>query len=223
MQLKVHDWNIECPDKPDMVRLVRSLGSLQVMNLADLQVQPKHWPAHTNISEYCLYMGSGEFDGEKVDFYHYEGGQENWSYSTGIVYGNESGDYRSGWMELGLTRGVYNEHMRREYRCGLLTVDDLAVLGAAVLGGRNDSDAIRPMRYGFRLEPYREVKRSGWSWFLWFLLLWMFVVATVLPGVLALVWWMEEVRNWGVVGLGVASFLASVAGGWWTTRNPVWR
>lgn len=227
MKLKVHDTiEIECPDRPYMVRLVESLDFMQAYRLAQYQKQPKNWPEHGNIPTYCLYMGSGEFDSEKVDFYHYEDGPKNEHYSTGIVNGNEPGDYRSGWMELGAKRDFYREHMRREYMCGLLTVDDLAVLGVATLcGGREDSDSIRPMRNGFRMKPYREdvVRCSEWSWFLWFLVVWLFIVLALVPGCLAILWWLEGIRNWGVVGLGFAGLVAVFAGGWWTTRNPVWR
>lgn len=151
MIVVVHEKEIECPDKPDMVNLVKGMGFHQVLKLCRLQAMPKNWPKHDNIPSYCLYMGSGEFDGEKVDFYHYES-SENGDYSTGIVMGDEGGDYRSGWPSLAVKRAVYKEHMRREFRCGFLRVDDLVQVGIAALGiEREGYDTIREARKSFRL------------------------------------------------------------------------
>ena len=98
-------------------------------------------------------MGSGEGDGELVDFYHYEptNGSE---YSAAIVTGNAGGDYRSGWPELALTRVAYKEQLRREFLCGLLTVDDAVRVGIAALGAARECPCsiLRPARRGSRLE-----------------------------------------------------------------------
>ena len=151
MKVMVHSKEIECPDKPHMVSLVQGMGFFQVIKLCGFQKQPKNWPWQKDIPSYCLYMGSGEFDGEKVDFYHYES-NDGFDYSAAIVDGNDGGDYRSGWPELAVKRAVYKEQMRREFLCGLLTVDDLVKVGMAALSiERDGQDTIREARKSFRL------------------------------------------------------------------------
>ena len=153
MKIVVYDKEIECPESAAMRALVEGMGFHQVLRLCRWQAMPKNWPKHDNIPSYCLYMGSGEYDGEKVDFYHYEPG-ETQDYSTGIVMGNEGGDYRSGWPSLAVKRDVYKEHMRREFLCGFLRVDDLVRVGIAALGiEREGPDVIREVRKDFRLGP----------------------------------------------------------------------
>lgn len=157
MKITVHDCEIECPDTPHQIALVKGMNQIQANYLRLKQKQPKNWLNHTNIPSYCLYMGSGEIpsdDGsspDKVDFYHYES-HDGSDYSTGIVYGNEGGGYRSGWPELAARRGAYREHLKREFYCGFLTVDDLIRVGIATLGAEKQSYVtIRPMRSNYRI------------------------------------------------------------------------
>ena len=155
MKVKIHDMEIDCPDKQQQVVLVLAMNPIQAHYLSNRQKEPKNWPNHTNIPEYCLYMGSGEVLNEnglvdKIDFYHYESADE---YSTAIVYGDEGGDYRSGWPELANRRDAYREQLRREFHCGFLTVDDLMRVGMATLGvEKTGCDTIRPMRKKYRIE-----------------------------------------------------------------------
>jgi len=158
MKLTVHEIEVDCPDSHHMVSLVKSLSFTQVRQIQHYQREPKLWPCHGNIPTYCLYLGSKVIDGEKYDFYHYESGPNSYPhYSTAIVYGDTAGDYMSGWPECAKADGNhehYREFMRREYRCGLLTVDDLVRIGVMALGvAYGESDAIRPMRSNFRLQP----------------------------------------------------------------------
>jgi hypothetical protein len=156
MKVTIHSAEIECPDKPYMLDLVNAMTPMQAWTLSQLQKQPKNWPNHNNIPSYCIYMGSGEFAGEKVDFYHYEAGPESivGSYSTAIVFGDFGGDYRSGWPELAAKRDFYQEQLKREFKCGFLTVDDLVKVGLATLHvQKEESDSIRPPRKNFRLGP----------------------------------------------------------------------
>lgn len=147
MKITVHDCDIECPETPTMLALVRQLGVSQLCELYRFQQQAKHWPQQIDIPEYCLYLGSGVGDNENVDFYHYEP-QAGGEYSSAIVMGNSGGDYRSGWPSLALTRKAYKEQLRREYLCGLLRADDLIQIGVAALGVTNDDafEAIRRLR-----------------------------------------------------------------------------
>ena len=151
MIIKVHGFEIECPDKMHLIALVKRMNSSQARYLSNRQKEPKNWPEHTNIPEYCIYMGSDMCDKEKIDFYHYEE-TKNREYSSAMVTGNEGGDYRSGWPELASKRGNYEEQLRREFHCGFLTVDDLARIGMARIGVWKECwGTIRPMRKGFRL------------------------------------------------------------------------
>jgi hypothetical protein len=164
MKVKVHDCDIECPDKPWMVELVKAINPMQAWTLHRLQEQPKNWPGHENIPEYCIYMGSGDFKDEgKVDFYHYEPSPASFSkYSTAIVFGDFGGDYHSGWPELATKHDYYREHMKREFRCGFLTLDDLARVGVAALGiARESSDVVRSVRGTFRFGPEVEPLEDG--------------------------------------------------------------
>jgi len=156
MKVTIHSAEIECPDKSYLLDLVNAMTPMQAWTLAQWQKQPKNWPNHDNIPSYCIYMGSGEFAGEKVDFYHYEAGPERivGSYSTAIVFGDFGGDYRSGWPELAAKRDFYQEQLKREFKCGFLTVDDLVKVGLATLHvQKEESDSIRPPRKNFRLGP----------------------------------------------------------------------
>jgi hypothetical protein len=142
---------IECPDKPKLVDLVKAMGPMQAWTLSQWQKQPKNWQKQDNIPSYCIYMGSASFDSgrERVDFYHYESVED---YSTAIVFGDSAGDYRSGWPELAAKRDFYKEQLRREFKCGFLTVDDLVRVGIAALGvERESSDYIKSPRSNFRL------------------------------------------------------------------------
>jgi len=164
MMLTVHDMDIDCPDVPQMVELVKKMGSTQARNLRNFQKQEKKWAGQTDIPEYCLYLGSMESD-DKYDLYHYEAGGLYPHYSTAIVFGDKGGDYMSGWAELAAkdNRDHYKELMRREYLCGLLTVDDLMCLGISVLSsgrGHSEEDVIRPMRDSFKLERPDNIERE---------------------------------------------------------------
>jgi len=145
VKIKVHGaLEIECPNRQRQIDLVQGMGVAECFRLQDYQKEPKNWPNHMNIPTYCIYMGSGEFEGRKVDFYHYEGE----GYSTAIVYGDEPGDYRSGWPELAFRSPEYTEYFKREFVCGFLTIDDLARVGIGALDPdrRLGSPRIRPMR-----------------------------------------------------------------------------
>jgi len=136
------------------------MSPIQAWTLYRLQQQPKNWPGHTNVSEYCIYLGSSEVFDDKVDFYHYEPNYELY-YSTAIVFGNNPDDYMSGWPELATKHDLYREQMRREFKCGFLTLDDLARIGMAALGiERSASDTIRPMRGNFRLGPDMDIDEN---------------------------------------------------------------
>ena len=159
MKVVVHGIGIEieCPDKPHLMSLVLGMNPHQSRYLHNRQKEPKNFPNHTNIPEYCIYMGSERgFEGtggsmEDVDFYHYEPA-DGLEYSTGIVNGDAPGDYRSGWQGLAAKRGMYREHMHREFMCGFLTADDLIKVGMAALRVEKESwNSIRPMRATFKL------------------------------------------------------------------------
>ena len=173
MIVSVHDIDIECPDVYPMIQLVESLEFHQARQLHIYQKQPKKWADQYDIPEYCLYLGS--MDGERgaYDLYHYESFGSYPHYSTAIVYGNRGGDYISGWPEIAAknNRDHYKELMKREYHCGLLTVDDLIRIGISTLGiGYSEHDVIRPMRETFKLKrpdmfeaEYREPRFDFWD------------------------------------------------------------
>lgn len=97
-------------------------GICSISDLEQYQKQPKNWPEHKNIPEYCLHLGSftSERDGP-VDLYHYRDWQNPGHYSTGIVFGNEVHEYMSGWIGIRFSAGgAYEELWMREYECGLL-------------------------------------------------------------------------------------------------------
>ena len=233
MKVNVHGFEVECPDKPHMLKLVQSVGPMQAWTLAELQKQLKNWPNHGNIPTYCIYMGSDEVlsenkPPEKVDFYHYEDGPDNRYYSTAIVFGDGPGDYRSGWQELAAKSDVYREHLRREFRCGFLSVDDLVKVGMAALGvDKAGSDTIRPMRTNFRLgeEPdgVVDARRSGWladeGWCVWFLTVWTLFLMALLPGSAAVSWFLLGSRGVDVWCAGAVGLVATVVCGWWITRG----
>lgn len=157
MKIVVHGMEIECPDKPHQITLVKAMNPMQAHYLRNRQKEPKNWPNHTNIPDYCIYMGSCSFPSEKVDFYHYESSENE--YSTGIVCGDEGGDYLSGWPELAAKREIYREQLHREFLCGFLTVDDLIKVGMSTLGVSKEGwTSIRPMRASFKTgaELYNE-------------------------------------------------------------------
>lgn len=171
MIVTIHDMDINCPDNPPMVELVKGLEYSQLRNLRGYQKQEKKWPNQLDIAEYCLYLGSMDGDGP-YDLYHYESFSSYPHYSTAIVYGDRGGDYMSGWPEIAAkaNRDHYKELMKREYQCGLLTVDDLMKVGISTLGiGYSESDIIRPMRETFKLKrvdefeaEYREPRFEFW-------------------------------------------------------------
>lgn len=93
------------------------------------QELPKHWPSHTNIPEYCLYLGSFDFteinrDGFErrkfVDLYHYRD-WNSYRYSAAIVFGNEGHEYCSGWVGMADSAPDHRQLWCREYQCNLLS------------------------------------------------------------------------------------------------------
>jgi hypothetical protein len=155
--ITVRDIEIEVPKESEAITaLVESLGDMSLCRLARFQKQPKLWPNHTNIPSYCLYMGSAEIEGQPFDFYHYESGSVFPHYSGALVFEEWEGGYASHSYCLRIPE--YREQFRREYLCGVLTVDDMIHIASSVLTERQkgDMEGIRPARERFQPGEERE-------------------------------------------------------------------
>lgn len=117
-------------------------GICAISNLEEFQKQPKHWPEHTNIPRYCLYLGSLACPVHgPVDLYSYRDWSNPKHYSTGIVFGNEDSEYMSGWVGVRLHDSehgglAYDELWMREFKCGLLMDEWIAEEAAIGLAQR---------------------------------------------------------------------------------------
>jgi hypothetical protein len=143
----------DCPDDSAVVRKLKTLNYMNLHFINRWQKQERNFPdSQAGCEGYCLYLGSmiekreanGKVIENKVDLWHYPYYCNDFNnYSTGIICGNEPGDYRSGWPQLAYRHDSYRELLRREVLAGL--VDDPSIivqLGLAVLDLRPDMSEV---------------------------------------------------------------------------------
>jgi len=153
--MKFKDYEIIVPDcKP----LVDKLKTLNLMNLYFISMYQKekrfYSQSNAGCEDYCLYLGSmketlkngnGDEYEEECDLWHYPYYSSQYPrYSTAIIYGNDMGNYKSGWPSLALKSESYKTLLRREVICGL--VDDPKIimdLGLAALNLRPDMSEVQ--------------------------------------------------------------------------------
>jgi hypothetical protein len=143
----------DCSEKSALVKKLETLSCMNLSYISRWQKEPRHYPeSNAGCEDYCLYLGSTvekyEVNGmereEKLDLWHYPYYCNDFNrYSTGIICGNEAGNYKSGWPSLALKHESYKKLLRREVVCGL--IDDPAIiveLGLAVLDLRPDMSEV---------------------------------------------------------------------------------
>jgi len=153
--MKIKDFEIIVPDYKPLIKKLHSLSRMNLYFINRFQKEERFYPnSNAGCEDYCLYLGSMEdtligADGkeykENCDLWHYPYyGSRIERYSTAIIYGNEPGNYKSGWASLALVNDAYNRLLRREVVCGL--VDDPTIivdLGLAVLDLRSDMSDVQ--------------------------------------------------------------------------------
>jgi hypothetical protein len=145
-------------------RLCRRDGlGMSLYEIAVLQKQPKFWKGTSGCEDYCLYLGSfkAEEDNEPVDLYHYPWYGGTHRYSTAIVFGDDGGNYSTGWPELASQRSTYRELMRREVECGLIIEPQILVTAAmAMLGSEAHSYAPPITKWSSNGSAYLKSRRD---------------------------------------------------------------
>ena len=136
-------YNIVLPNinKEFWEEIISSLSPESLSCLETFQELDKVWPGQVDIPEYCLYLGSYQ----KYDLYSYRNPAWLNHYSTAIVFGNEGGDYMSGWIGL-QHLDHYKELWEREFYCGLLRSKWLKEYAISVMSKDTMSSALHQLR-----------------------------------------------------------------------------
>jgi len=154
-KITIKDIEIIVPDHKGLIKKLNTLSSMNLYFINRYQQEQRHFPnSGAGCEDYCLYMGSmeethknakGKEYIEKCDLWHYPYYLCNYPrYSTGIITGNNAGEYKSGWPSLSLSYDSYKTLLRREVICGLVTEPKIIVeLGLAALNLRPDMSEVQ--------------------------------------------------------------------------------
>jgi hypothetical protein len=150
VKILIHE---DCKEDSLLVKKLYNLTQMNLYMINRYQQEERHYPnSQADCEHYCLYLGSiteqyedahGKPYSEDLDLWHYPYDVYNSHYSTGIIDGNEAGNYRSGWPSLALQHECYKKLLRREVVCGLVTDPKIIIeLGLAALDLRPDMSEV---------------------------------------------------------------------------------
>ena len=177
--MKIKDYEIEVPDHKPLIKKLNSLSTMNLYFISRYQKEKKFYPnSNAGCEDYCLYLGSlshfnrdanGNDTIEECDLWHYPYYNSEFPrYSTAIIFGNEGGNYKSGWPSLALKYEDYRRLMYREVVCGLVSDPKIIMkVGLAALNLRPDMSDVQYNtalnEAGGGVDSYRDYEDEGYD------------------------------------------------------------